>query len=923
MNNFDLVGFMYEYNSILTSIKNKQQQIADSSFETSVNNSSSLSKLNSQALFMNFGEDNPLIFSSSQSEAIRRIQNFLNNDDHKIFLLKGYAGTGKTAILNFISDYFRYRKQDVSVELMAPTGKAALVLNIKMGSACCSTIHRGIYDTSVFSKVGNCAEEKIEDSEEKPMGSVDRLMKEAKKKYDLLKIDSGIRTDVSKETEKDKKVRIPVRENIHHSAELVLYIFDEASMISNTYSEMNDFVFGSGFLLNDIISYTGVVSDQVNCKIIFCGDPAQLWPVGMNCSPALSAHYLAEHYRLKCSEIEMTEILRQSEGSAIVYNACNIRNSIVTHNFSALNIETGNDVFEIKVASNRYQQCNNSLSPSPEDSLPDFIKNDPLFRSDLNDPFMEAYLVSIQNKISNHTEVITYSNRDALMLNEKIRSFLFGKKNLPVQIKDKLLIRQNAYVNEEIFVFNGEFVQVTEILSEPIEQVIDIKVDRSKIEDEYPNQFTQLVADQNSSYLTGTVRLVLQNLRLRKYDSNGQLIEFDCSVLINELYSQNKELSLPERMAVDKLFRQRMMKISRDKERYYQELRENDFGELLANSIRVQYGYAITCHKAQGSEWDDVFIYGQPIVSMNISEDKYHWYYTALTRAKKRLFVYNPPHLTKFSDIRIYSADQSILDNTVAPVNPDEGLFYAPPSEVDYGNLQQYAEEPLPFKPLPDTDIPNFNQTSHGISQPAVMDMGRLCLKFGVAVPNSITGWLLAKIYDLCTHHHYIISDVQHYNYQERYIVCGSRGERLQFNIFFNNKNTLTKVSYEGILNPFNKSFIESVVRLKGSRYVDSTSINDPGDLDPNLQEIFNYFQTLASQINANVSVSGVKPFSLQLLFHRITEDPQTAFRIDETIDAIVYYKANYRVSNFSVIKTDSSEFARQLTQLINAPHQS
>ena len=70
MNNFDLVGFMYEYNSILTSIKNKQQQIADSSFETSVNNSSSLSKLNSQALFMNFGEDNPLIFSSSQSEAI-------------------------------------------------------------------------------------------------------------------------------------------------------------------------------------------------------------------------------------------------------------------------------------------------------------------------------------------------------------------------------------------------------------------------------------------------------------------------------------------------------------------------------------------------------------------------------------------------------------------------------------------------------------------------------------------------------------------------------------------------------------------------------------------------------------------------------------------------------------------------------------
>lgn len=59
------------------------------------------------------------------------------------------------------------------------------------------------------------------------------------------------------------------------------------------------------------------------------------------------------------------------------------------------------------------------------------------------------------------------------------------------------------------------------------------------------------------------------------------------------------------------------------------------------NALRANYGYAVTCHKAQGGEWDDIYVDFPRNITLNPTKEKYQWIYTAMTRAKKRLHVVN------------------------------------------------------------------------------------------------------------------------------------------------------------------------------------------------------------------------------------------------------------------------------------------
>lgn len=92
----------------------------------------------------------------------------------------------------------------------------------------------------------------------------------------------------------------------------------------------------------------------------------------------------------------------------------------------------------------------------------------------------------------------------------------------------------------------------------------------------------------------------------------------------------------------------------------HSKLREgsSDFKEALIydtyfNSLKVKYGYAITCHKAQGGEWNTVFVdYSR---RNGLSDDALRWCYTATTRAKQNLYVINPPHITTFTGLNFKS----------------------------------------------------------------------------------------------------------------------------------------------------------------------------------------------------------------------------------------------------------------------------
>ncbi len=205
----------------------------------------------------------PFEATQKQDVFFQQISDFVDvtsKDD--IFILKGYAGTGKTTIISTVVNHLReIAKNSV---LLAPTGRAAKVISNYSGRTA-FTIHKKIYYPNV--KSGN--------------------------------------------------VSFTLQANKHKNT---IFIVDEASMISDVTADSK--LFENGSLLDDLISY---VYSGDNCKLILIGDTAQLPPVHLLLSPALNQDTLATQYNKEVGHIELDEVMRQEEGSGILHNATEIR----------------------------------------------------------------------------------------------------------------------------------------------------------------------------------------------------------------------------------------------------------------------------------------------------------------------------------------------------------------------------------------------------------------------------------------------------------------------------------------------------------------------------------------------------------------------------------------------------------------------
>ena len=204
-------------------------------------------------------------YTSDQREALGTLYEYIEEPSpYALFLLTGYAGTGKTFLLRTIADLAQ--RAGLRVELMASTGRAAKVLSASTGRPA-STIHRTIYRAST-------------------------QMQEEGGSFQLGRVSGATPT---------------------------LFIVDEASMISGDTGEMTPF--GSGNLLDDLLSYVWSADEA---KLIFVGDTAQLPPVGTPLSDALNAEVLTSRYGLHVYGMELCEVVRQKRGG-ILHNATQLR----------------------------------------------------------------------------------------------------------------------------------------------------------------------------------------------------------------------------------------------------------------------------------------------------------------------------------------------------------------------------------------------------------------------------------------------------------------------------------------------------------------------------------------------------------------------------------------------------------------------
>lgn len=285
--------------------------------------------------------------TNSQKKVVEMLSDYIASSDFaRIFVLNGYAGTGKTTLIAALVDVLR--EVGIKSILLAPTGRAAKVLTQYSGQNAL-TIHKRIYR--------------------------ERTNANYESKFSL---------DLNKERG-------------------AIFIVDEASMLADSSGDGQ--IFGSGSLLNDLISY---VRQGKECKLILVGDDAQLPPVGCDFSPALDRSVM-EHYG-EVSYVSMDDVVRQSAESGILFNATMLRCMIE------------NELYEV-----------------PRFRL-DFPDIEAIDGSELMEKLQDAY----DGGDREDTIVITRSNKRANRYNEGIRRYNLSAEEA-IESGDMLMVVKNNY----------------------------------------------------------------------------------------------------------------------------------------------------------------------------------------------------------------------------------------------------------------------------------------------------------------------------------------------------------------------------------------------------------------------------------------------------------------------------------------------
>lgn len=471
--------------------------------------------------------------TSNQKKAFENFRNFISNEQIKVFILKGYAGTGKTTLIRYFIDEIA-RQDNALYTLMASTGRAAKILN-NMSRRKAQTIHSVIY---VFNDFNQDLEEVIQKEDEIGIDKTGQLFL------------TYLLTPVK---EKNGKHRY--------------YIVDEASMISDTIDENAvQAQFGSGRTLSDLLKY------DPDGKFVFVGDECQLPPIGQDLSPALSVEYLENVLNVRASEATLTDIVRQQLDNSIILAAQRIRQLCI----EPPRVKWG------KLPLGNYQHIH--------------LHHD--IASMIND-----YINLIQNRNFEAATLISSSNAKCNNLNKLIRSALRYRNTL--QEGDLLMVTQNNPISG---LMNGDMVMV--------EQVKKVRYQRAQL-----------------SFLLVEVRELVSGRRLSQY------------VIEDILYGNAPNLLPGQQKALFIDFYRRMKEqgVKQKSSQFRERLVDDEF----LNALRCVYGYAVTCHKAQGGEWDSVFVDIPRNLTLEARSADYQWIYTAVTRARKQLHIVNDFYISE------------------------------------------------------------------------------------------------------------------------------------------------------------------------------------------------------------------------------------------------------------------------------------
>lgn len=483
---------------------------------------------------MERSETTTIKLTTSQENVLKQILAFVNDSADRVFILKGYAGTGKTTLMRFLIKSLA--DQGKHYRLLASTGRAAKVLaNLSEANGQTSTIHSMVYAFNGLNKEFDEKEEPVAD-----------------KTGQLFLVFEPSHLDADNEPE-------------------TVYIIDEASMVSDVPTkDVTQAKFGDGRLLKELLEY----DQRAGSKFIFVGDPCQLPPIEEYNSPALMPEYFRQQFGMKAQEAQLTEIMRQQ-------GVCGI-------------------VDASKLIRTLYNSAPESSQMYGSQKLWGYLP----FRQFRNitlhqglEALLNDYVEKVKRDGLNSAVCICRSNRACSQLSASIRQKL-GFMEGRIQKGDLLMVIQNNMLTG---LMNGDMVTVEEI----------------------------------SMQTTTRARLTFRQMKVKELFTGRT---YNPLVIEEIAYQDRLNLDSQQQQAlfVDFILRMREKGITqKNKKVFYEAMRKDPY----LNALRCVFGYAITCHKSQGGEWDDVYVHVPRNITLNPTKETYQWVYTSMTRARQTLHM--------------------------------------------------------------------------------------------------------------------------------------------------------------------------------------------------------------------------------------------------------------------------------------------
>lgn len=505
---------------------------------------------------------------------------------------------------------------------------------------------------------------------------------------------------------------VPVKDN--QDSENTVYIFDEAQLLSNKYNESIDVRFGSGHLLADFIQFADFKNKKN--KVILLGDCFQV-SQDKDIDSVLNPDLFKDNFNLKADVFQLQDKLNINE---LVKTELSLVDKIRTGKFNDLSINDSEFIFKVN-----------------EDETFDFFK--------------EKY---------NNNElppILCFSKTDAQRINDwiKLKVLRTGNDLFP---NDLLLVQNNIKTQKDPFsepkkIYNGEFARVSKVgITEEIDgvqaklyfrdvqiELIDkgLIVDVKSFENIRLNPKAELSKEELISYKIFIEQLARESIDKFKDEKN---VDYIPTYELKELF--NEELK-------DKPLKGIKGRILNEVKKILENMPDSDYFKYK-NAIHLKYGWALTVHKSRSYKWDEI-IFSVETGTGKTNENYFKWYYTGLTRAKRKV------NLLKYKPINCLSkVDISNLENTI---KPSKEFFLITNNTLELNESSNEILNKFNFK-----DNPN----------------------------NSSLVQLYQLINSKFDGSNYTINSITHNNYQEVYDFRNSNGKSVRVSFYYNNKGQIS-----------------------------------------------------------------------------------------------------------------------------------